>query len=142
MKQATKWAGVAAMAIGLAITPALAQQYPAKPVRLMVPYAPGGGTDILARLFAQKLTESWGQSVLVENRPGADGVIGSEVIVNAPPDGHSLVLVVAAHLINPFVKAKLPFDVVKDFTPVTLVSASPWVVVVNPTGPWPARSVP
>jgi len=135
MFHAKGWLRAAALAIGLAAATAGAQQYPTKPVRLMVPYAPGGGTDILARLFAQKLTESWGQSVLVENRPGADGVIGSEVIVNSPPDGHNLVLVVAAHLINPFVKSKLPFDVVKDFTPVTLVSASPWVVVVNPAVP-------
>ncbi len=114
-------------------TGAQAQAYPSKTVRLMVPYAPAGGTDILARLFAQKLTESWGQSVVVENRPGADGVIGSEVIMAAPPDGHHLMLVVAAHVINPFVKTRMPFDVIKDFTPVTLVSASPWVVVVNPS---------
>ncbi len=121
----------------LTALPALpqAQTYPSKSIRLMVPYAPGGGTDILARLFAQKLTESWGQSVVVENRPGADGVIGSEVIMAAPPDGHSLMLVVAAHVINPFVKTRLPFDVLKDFTPVTLVAASPWVVVVNPSVP-------
>ena len=126
---------LAMLACALTMAPAGAQQYPTKPVRIMVPYAPGGGTDILARLFAQRLTEAWGQSVVVENRPGADGVIGSEVIANSPPDGHNLVLVVAAHLINPFVKARLPFDVVKDFTPVTLVSVSPWVVVVNPTVP-------
>ena len=124
---------LAMLACALAAAPAGAQQYPTKPVRIMVPYAPGGGTDILARLFAQKLTEAWGQSVVVENRPGADGVIGSEVIVNSPPDGYSVVLVVAAHVINPFVKSKMPFDVIKDFTPVTLVAASPWVVVVNPT---------
>lgn len=135
MFRAKRWLRAAALALGLVATGAGAQQYPTKPVRLMVPYAPGGGTDILARLFAQKLTEAWGQTVLVENRPGADGVIGSEAIVNSPPDGHNLVLVVAAHLINPFVKSKLPFDVVKDFTPVTLVSASPWVVVVNPAVP-------
>ena len=121
------------LACALVVAPASGQQYPTKPVRIMVPYAPGGGTDILARLFAQKMTEAWGPSVVVENRPGADGVIGSEVIVNAPPDGYSVALVVAAHVINPFVKSKMPFDVIKDFTPVTLVAASPWVVVVNPT---------
>ncbi len=121
----------------LAVLPALAQAqaYPAKSVRLMVPYPAAGGTDILARLFAQKLTEAWGQSVVVENRPGADGVIGSEVVMASPPDGHTLMLVVAAHVINPFVKARMPFDVLKDFTPVTLVSASPWVVVLNPAVP-------
>ena len=130
LKQISWLAVVAVLAFA---APLQAQQYPTKPVRIMVPYAPGGGTDILARLFAQKLTEAWGQSVVVENRPGADGVIGSEVIVNAPPDGYSLVLVVAAHVINPFVKSQMPFDVIKDFTPVTLVAASPWVVVVNPS---------
>ena len=115
-----------------AALPAQAQTYPSKAVRIVVPYAAGGGTDILARLFAQKLTEAWGQSVVVDNRPGADGVIGSEAVMNTAPDGHNLVLVVAAHVINPFVKVKVPFDVLKDFTPVTLVAASPWVVVVNP----------
>ena len=131
-----KWKEIGWLAVFAVLAfaaPLQAQQYPTKPVRIMVPYAPGGGTDILARLFAQKLTEAWGQSVVVENRPGADGVIGSEVIVNAPPDGYSVALVVAAHVINPFVKSKMPFDVIKDFTPVTLVAASPWVVVVNPT---------
>ena len=135
MLRSHQWICVAGLALSLLLPGAHAQTYPSKPVRLMVPYAPGGGTDILARLFAQKLTEAWGQSVVVENRPGADGVIGSEVIMGAPPDGHHLMLVVAAHVINPFVKTKVPFDVIKDFAPVTLVAASPWVVVVNPSVP-------
>ena len=130
-----RWICVAGLALGLSMPAAHAQTYPAKQVRLMVPYVAGGGTDILARLFAQKLTEAWGQPVVVENRPGADGVIGSEVITGATPDGYNLMLVVAAHVINPFVKSKLPFDVIKDFAPVTLVAASPWVVVVNPAVP-------
>lgn len=112
--------------------PAQAQPYPSKPIRIMVPYAPAGGTDILARLFAQKLGESWGQSVIVENRPGADGLIGTEIVARSPADGYNLVLVVAAHVINPSLKAKMPFDVLKDFAAVTLVAESPWVVVVNP----------
>ena len=135
MLRINRWKCVAGLALSLSLPAAHAQTYPSKPVRLMVPYAPGGGTDILARLFAQKLTEAWGQSVVVENRPGADGVIGSEVIMGAPPDGHHLMLVVAAHVINPFVKTKVPFDVIRDFAPVTLVAASPWVVVVNPSVP-------
>jgi tripartite-type tricarboxylate transporter receptor subunit TctC len=114
---------------------AQAQPYPSKSIRVIVPYAAGGGTDILARLFGQKLTEAFGQTVVVENRPGADGVIGSEVVSTSPPDGYNLALVVAAHVINPFVKTKMPFDVVKDFAPLTLVAASPWVVVVNPSVP-------
>lgn len=135
MPRITGFITAAALALAAFAIPASAQTYPAKTVRLLVPYAPGGGTDILARLFAQKLTEAWGQIVVVENRPGADGVIGSEVVKVAQPDGYSLMLVVAAHVINPFVKANIPFDVVKDFTPVTLVAASPWVVVVNPAVP-------
>jgi len=104
-------------------------------MRIIVPYAPGGGTDILARLYAQKLTESWGQSVVVENRPGADGVIGSSIVARSSPDGYTLALVVAAHVINASMKRTLPYDVLRDFAPVTLVAASPWVVVVNPTVP-------
>lgn len=119
----------------LAGADAAAQAFPTKSVRLIVPYAPGGGTDILARLFAQKLTEKWGQSVVVENRPGADGIIGSEVIAQSPPDGYNVMLVVAAHVINPSLKSKMPFDVLRDFTPVTQVAFSPWVVVVNPSVP-------
>ncbi len=126
---------LAGLALALLSPLALAQAYPAKPVRLIVPYATGGGTDILARLFAQKLGEAWNQSVVVENKPGADGIIGSEQVAQSPPDGHTLMLVVAAHVINPSVKAKVPFDVIKDFTPVTLVAQSPWVVVVNPAVP-------
>jgi tripartite-type tricarboxylate transporter receptor subunit TctC len=135
LRRGTLLAIAACLALALVPCAASAQAYPAKGVRIMVPYAPGGGTDILARLFAQKLSESWGQSVVVENRAGANGVIGSEVIARSPPDGYNLVLVVAAHVINASLYAKMPFDVIKDFTPVTLVAASPWVVVVNPSVP-------
>lgn len=124
--------GLALAACGLLATAAQAQPYPNKPIRILAPYAPAGGTDILARLFAQKLGESWGQTVLVENRPGADGMIGTEIVARSAPDGYNLVLVVAAHVINPSLKTKMPFDVLKDFTAVTLVAESPWVVVVNP----------
>ena len=130
---------LAALALALVAPLAGAQQFPTKPVRLMVPYATGGGTDILARLFAEKLSQRWGQTVIVENKPGADGIIGSEQVAQSAPDGHNLMLVVAAHVINPSLKPKMPFDVLKDFTPVTLVAASPWVVVVNPSVP--AKSV-
>ena len=125
-------AAAAACSLLLAPGAVLAQPYPARPVKLLVPYAPGGGTDILARLFAQKLAERWGQPVVVENRPGADGIIGSEAIAQSPPDGYNFMLVVAAHVINPSLKSKVPFDVLRDFTPVTQVAFSPWVVVVNP----------
>jgi tripartite-type tricarboxylate transporter receptor subunit TctC len=130
---------LAGLALALLVPAAHAQPFPSKPVRLMVPYATGGGTDILARLFAQKLTESWGQSVIVENRPGGDGIIGSEVVAKSPPDGYNVMLVVAAHVINPSLKKNMPFDVLKDFTPITELAASPWVVVVSPNVP--AKSI-
>lgn len=105
-----------------------AQSFPGKPIRLIVPYATGGGTDIIARLYAQKLRDSWGQAVVVENRPGGDGLIGTDMVVHSPADGYTLVLVVAGHVINPGLK-KMPFDVNKDLAPVTLVATSPWVIV-------------
>jgi tripartite-type tricarboxylate transporter receptor subunit TctC len=120
---------VALLLTGAGVTDALAQQYPAKPIRLVVPYSTGGGTDIIARLFAQKLGDAWGQPVVVDNRPGADGIIGTDTVVRSAADGYTLVLVVAGHLINPNMKSKVPFDVLKDLAPVTLVATSPWVIV-------------
>lgn len=133
--QLEKLIRAAALTLAFLVPAAHADSYPAKTVRIIVPYATGGGTDILARLFAQKLSDAWGQAVIVENRPGADGIIGSEVVAKSPSDGYNLVLVVAAHVINPSLKAKMPFDVLKDFTPITMVAATPWVVVVSPAVP-------
>ena len=112
-----------------------AQGFPNKPVRIVVPYAPGGGTDIIARQVAQKLAEAWGQTVFVENRPGANGITGTDVVLKSPPDGHNLVVVVAAHVINPSLQAKMPFDPVADAAAVTLIARSPWVIVVTPSVP-------
>lgn len=124
---------LSAAALFLATNAAYAQvaQYPAKPIRLVVPYGTGGGTDIIARLYAQKLKDAWGQAVIVENRPGGDGIIGSETVARSAPDGYTLMLVVAGHVINPGIKSKVPFDVQTDFAPVTLVATSPWVIVTN-----------
>ena len=124
-----------AIVAALLATGAQAQSFPAKPVRIVVPYAPGGGTDILSRTIAQKLTEAWGQTVFVENRAGANGITGTDVVLKAPPDGHNLVVVVAAHVINASLQAKMPFDPVADVAPVTLIARSPWVVVVVPALP-------
>jgi tripartite-type tricarboxylate transporter receptor subunit TctC len=110
-------------------------QFPSKAVRIMVPYAPGGGTDIISRQVAQKLGEAWGQSVFVENRAGANGISGTEIVLRSPPDGHNLVVVVAAHVINASLQAKMPFDPVADVAPVTLIARSPWVVVMTPSVP-------
>jgi tripartite-type tricarboxylate transporter receptor subunit TctC len=119
---------------------ACAQTYPTKPIRLVVPFPPGGATDILARDVAQKLTEAWGQSVIVDNRPGAGGNIGSELVAKSAPDGYTLEMgTVGTHAINASLYAKMPYDHVKDFTPVILVAGVPNVLVVNPA--LPANSV-
>jgi tripartite-type tricarboxylate transporter receptor subunit TctC len=128
-------AGAIALALVACLAAAVgaqAQPYPAKPVRLVVPYPPGGGTDILARHLAQKLGDSWSQQVLVENKPGANGMIGSEQVARSAPDGYTLVMVVATHVINPAVYQKVPYDTQRDFTPITLYATSPFVLVVHP----------
>lgn len=124
-----------AIVAALLATGAQAQSFPTKPVRIVVPYAPGGGTDILSRTIAQKLTEAWGQTVFVENRAGANGITGTDIVLKAPPDGHNLVVVVAAHVINASLQTKMPFDPVADVAPVTLIARSPWVIVVVPALP-------
>ena len=112
---------------------AWAQAYPVKPIRLVVPFPPGGATDILARAVAQKLTDAWGQSVIVDNRPGAGGNIGSELVAKAAPDGYTLELgTVGTHAINASLYSKMPYDHVRDFAPVILVAGVPNVLVVNP----------
>jgi len=120
----------AALPFGLAAPlPALAA-FPDKPIRIVVPYSAGGGTDIIARHLAERLRPRLGQTVLVENRPGADGAIGTESVVKSAPDGSSIVLVVASHLINPLVM-KLPYDTARDLTGITMVAESPLVFVVG-----------
>ena len=115
---------------------AQAPSYPSKPIRLVVPFPPGGTTDILAREVAQKLTDAWGQSVVVDNRPGAGGNIGAELVAKAAPDGYTLLMgTVGTHAINSSLYAKLPYDHVKDFAPVILVADVPNVLVVNPALP-------
>src|SRR5437660_12465838 len=110
--------------------------YPTKPVRLVVPFPAGGTTDIIARATAQKLSEAWGQQVIVDNRPGAAGNIGSELVAKAAPDGYTLLMgTVGTHAINPSLYSKMPYDHVKDFAPVVLVAGVPNVLVVNPALP-------
>jgi len=113
-----------------------AAKWPDKPVTLIVPYAPGGGTDIVSRLVAQKLSERWGQSVVVENRPGANGVIGTGHVAKSAPDGHTLLMVVGSHAINPVLMKSLPYDTAKGFTPITRLAVSPMVLVVAKSSPY------
>jgi len=109
--------------------------YPQKPIRLVAPFAPGGGTDILARLFGQKLSETLGQQIIVDNRGGAGGTVGTDIAAKAPPDGYTLILVSASHAINPGLYQKLPYDSVNDFAPITQLATSPGILVVNPSLP-------
>jgi tripartite-type tricarboxylate transporter receptor subunit TctC len=114
----------------------MAQEYPTKPIRLIVPFAPGGGTDLIARIISQGLAESLGQSVVVENRAGAGGVIGAEVVSKAAPDGYTLLMGTPGPLtINPNLLLKIPYDALKDFSPISLTTISPFILVVNPTVP-------
>ncbi len=130
----------AALALAAAAPSAVAQpaaaKFPTKPVTLVVPYAAGGGTDIVGRLVAQRLSDLWGQPVVVDNRTGANGVIGSSHVAKAAPDGHTLLLVVGSHAINPVLMKSLPYDTLKAFTPVTNIASSPMVLVAAANGPF------
>lgn len=109
--------------------------YPSKPIRLIVTFAPGGSVDVVARLIAPKLSEKLGQQVIVENRAGASGIIGSELVANAKPDGYTLMLHTIPFVANQYLYSKMPFSPLTDFTPIALVSSSPATVVVNPSLP-------
>ncbi|MDB5922809.1 MAG: hypothetical protein JWN13_1745 [Betaproteobacteria bacterium] len=115
-------------------TTAGAQSYPAKPIRLVVPLAPGGGGDIVARIIGQKISEPLGQAVIVDNRPGGSTIIGTELVARSAPDGYTLVMATSSHGINPSLY-KLPFDPIKDFTPVCFFATSPMMLTVHPNVP-------
>jgi tripartite-type tricarboxylate transporter receptor subunit TctC len=112
-----------------------AQGYPAKPVRIVVGYPPGGPSDILARALGAKLGESLGQQVIVDNRPGASGMIGAELVARSAPDGYTLLLVPATFSVLPSLHLKMPYDSERDLTPVSLVAAAPFILIVHPTLP-------
>ena len=131
--------GLLLICLCAAAGPVRAQTYPAKAVRLIVPFAAGGSTDIIGRVIAQKLNEMWGQPVLVDNRAGGSTVIGTEIVAKAPPDGHTLLVTPAPFTIVPSLMQKLPYDPHKDFEPITLINTTPLVVVVHPGVP--AKSI-
>jgi tripartite-type tricarboxylate transporter receptor subunit TctC len=112
-----------------------ADTYPSRPIRLIVPYPPGGGTDIVGRVLGEKLSASLGQPIVVDNRGGAGGVLGTEIVAKAVPDGYTLLLVPTSHVINPSIYAKLPYDTAKDFAPITMVASAPILMAVNPRVP-------
>jgi tripartite-type tricarboxylate transporter receptor subunit TctC len=124
----------------LAPTPAHAQSWPARAVRVVIPFQPGGGTDIQGRLLAKKLTESLGPSFVIDNRSGAGGMIGAEIVAKAPPDGYTLLFSSASLTVNVTLAKKLAFDPVRDLAPVSLLSSAPLVLVVHPSVP--AKTVP
>ncbi len=131
---------ILSMAVLLAVAAgAHAQQYPSKPIRLVVGFAAGGPSDVSARTIAQKLTEKWGQPVIVDIRPGASGNIAAEIVAKAPPDGYTLLEPAFAHAVNPFLYSKLPFDTVKDFAPILMFASIANLLVVHPS--LPANSV-
>lgn len=136
LKQAVR--GLAFAALGAVVSLAAhAQAWPSRqPIRIVVPYPPGGASDVTARTLAAKLTESLGQSVVVENRPGANGIIALEAVAKAAPDGYTLLMAnLGPNAINPAVYSKLPYDAIKDFTPITLTTINPLVVLVTPSLP-------
>jgi tripartite-type tricarboxylate transporter receptor subunit TctC len=123
-------AALLAAALVLA-SPARAQPYPSKQITLVIPFAAGGSNDIVGRAIGKKLSEVWGQPVVIENRGGAGGVIGSSVVAAAPPDGYTLLLVSSTFTINPAIKKSMPFDTIKDFTPVAFIARSPLLVTAS-----------
>ena len=126
-------------ALALAAAAANAQSFPARPVRLIVTYPPGALNDLIARTLSPQLASLWRQQVIVDNRPGGGTLIGSELAARAAPDGHTLLLVAIAHAMNPSVYAKLPYDSVLDFAPVSQIASSPYILITNPAVP--AKSV-
>lgn len=122
---------VTALALGLIAGTVAAQTFPSKPITIVVPASPGGAIDLAARLIGQKLGESWGQPVTIENKAGATGIIGSDFVARAAPDGHTLALVASSHAINPSMVKKLPFDTLKSFEPVAQTHVVPLMLVVS-----------
>jgi tripartite-type tricarboxylate transporter receptor subunit TctC len=126
---------IIALVASFATVPAVAQNYPEKPMRMIVPFSAGAGTDMLSRVIARKLQESWGQNMVVENRPGGGTIIGVAAAAKAPPDGYTLVMVTPSFIINATGLKKLPYDSIKDFAPITLFATSPLLLVAHPSLP-------
>lgn len=132
-------AALVACTAAYAAAPTVGSNYPSRPLRIIVPWVAGGGTDIVARILTPKLTDALGQQVLVDNRPGANGIVGSEIAAKATADGYTLVLEAVEHVINASTYARLPYETIKDFAPVGLVAAHSLVLIVSPS--LPVRSV-
>ena len=138
MKTAVKFVLTASL-LTLAMGTAFAQAYPTKPVKLIVPFAPGGFTDVVARILGQKLSIAMGQQFVVENKAGAGSTIGTDYVAKAPPDGYTLVMISTTHVISPWIYKNMPYDPIKSFTAISKLVDSPYVLLVNPKVP--ARNV-
>ncbi len=133
-----RWFWIAAAAIAVLTTAGQASAqaaFPTRPVHILVPYPAGGGVDILTRTLGDVVSRQWGQPVVVENRPGAGGVVASQALAQAPGDGYTLIVVASGHATNPFLYAKLPYDTFKDFTPISLLASSPNILLVKADSP-------
>ena len=139
MKTLVRLAAAGALVLGLT-APAPAQQYPTKPVKIIVPNAPGGAIDILARLLSQKLQEAWGQPVVIDYKPGAGTVLGTDFVAKSPPDGYTLGMVVTSHVINPSLRPAMPFDTLQDLSGVTMLAVSH--ILISASAEFPANSIP
>lgn len=136
----TRLAGLAlGFALGAAAGAVQAQAFPTKPMRIVIPFAPGGSTDANARIINEKLAALWGQPVIIETKPGANTIIGTDAVAKSPGDGYTLLLTSTAYVVNPSMYAKLPYDPTGDFQPVTIVSVSPFAMVA--AGNFPAKSI-
>lgn len=125
----------ALLVVMTATTGAFAQAWPAKPIRLISPYPPGGGNDILGRIISDKMGEGLGQRIIIENRPGANTIVGTELVAKAAPDGYTLILLATPFVTNPSFYPKLPYDTIADFAPVGLIAMSPQMMVAHPAAP-------
>lgn len=134
-EQARRFGVAAFLSAFFSAHPAAAQEYPNKPIWLVVPFAPGGNADIIVRILLPKMSDELGQPIVIDHRGGAGGIIGTASIVRATPDGYTLLLVSAAHVVNPTVFKKLPYDSIKDFTPISMVADVPTAFVVHPSSP-------
>lgn len=128
------WAVAFTAACGLAAAPAFAQDYPTRPIRLIVPYPPGGAADNIARVLAPKLLETFGQQFVIDNRSGASGIIGADIVAKSTPDGYTLLHDASAYVVNPALR-KTPFDPIKDLAPVAMLMRSPNIIVAHPSVP-------
>ena len=113
-----------------------AENFPSKPVHILVPYAAGGAVDVLARTLGQSLAKTWGQQPVIDNRPGAGGIVASQALVQSAPDGYTLILVASGHPLNQFIYPKLPYDTFKDFTAISEIASSPLAILVSKNSPY------